>query len=62
MIEFLVNNLGTILVAAVLLAIVTLIVTGITRKKKSGQCVTCDCGSCTDERRALCAAANSAGN
>jgi len=43
---FLINNLGTIIVAAALLALVILIVAGIIRKKRRGQCLSCDCASC----------------
>ncbi|MEG1880590.1 MAG: FeoB-associated Cys-rich membrane protein [Oscillospiraceae bacterium] len=45
MLEFLMNNLSTIIVGAVILAIIILIIMKIRRDKKSGKtCAGCGCG------------------
>ena len=47
MLEFLSANIGTIIVAAILLVIVFFAVRAIVREKKKGQCSCgCNCGSC----------------
>ncbi|MBO5713042.1 MAG: FeoB-associated Cys-rich membrane protein [Clostridia bacterium] len=43
MIEFILNNLGTIIVFAVVVLIVTLIIVKITKDKRAGR-TTCGCG------------------
>ena len=47
MIEFLVNNIGTIVIAAMVLAVLCFAVRSIIKDKKKGQC-SCggNCGSC----------------
>ena len=44
--EWLSQNIGTIIICAVLLAIVAAIITGMVRKKKQGRSMVCNCGSC----------------
>lgn len=39
-------NIGTIIICAVLIAIVAAIIIGMIRKKKQGKSVVCGCGSC----------------
>lgn len=46
MLEWLASNIGTILICAVLLAIVAAIIVSMVRKKKKGRSVVCDCGHC----------------
>lgn len=42
------NNIGTIIICAVLIAIVTAIIVSMVRKKKQGKSVVCNCGNCKD--------------
>ncbi|MDD4797319.1 MAG: FeoB-associated Cys-rich membrane protein [Eubacteriales bacterium] len=44
MLAFITENLGTIVVSAVLLAVVAAIVTGMVKKRRSGKSATCGCG------------------
>ncbi len=46
MIAWITRNIGTIIVCAVLLAIVTAIIVNMVKKKKQGKSVICDCGNC----------------
>ena len=47
MIHFILENLGTIIIAAVLLGVITLIVVSLIRKKKQGKSSCgCNCGHC----------------
>jgi|GEM_PF-4155715 len=43
MFKLIIENLGTILVAAALLAIILSITASMLKKKKQGKCVSCDC-------------------
>ncbi len=40
------NNIGTIIICAVLIAIVTAIIVSMIKKKKQGKSVVCSCGNC----------------
>ncbi|MGI5935562.1 MAG: FeoB-associated Cys-rich membrane protein [Oscillospiraceae bacterium] len=44
MIAFLTENLGTIIISLVLLAVVALIIANMARKRKRGQSAGCGCG------------------
>jgi len=44
MIAFIVENLATIVISAVLLAVVIWITAGLVKKKKSGKSAVCSCG------------------
>lgn len=44
MINFLINNWGTIVVGLIVLAIVSAIIRMMIRKRKAGKPITCDCG------------------
>lgn len=46
MLNWLTQNIGTIIVCAVLLAIVTAIIVSMVKKKKQGKSMVCNCGSC----------------
>ena len=46
MITWITNNIGTIIVCAVLIAIVAAIIVSMVRKKKAGKSVICSCGNC----------------
>ena len=39
-------NIGTIIICAVLIAIVTAIIVSMVKKKKAGKSMVCSCGSC----------------
>lgn len=46
MFRWLAANSGTVIICAVLIAIVAAIIAGMIRKKKQGKSVTCGCGHC----------------
>ena len=46
MFQWIAENSGTIIICAVLLAIVTAIIVGMIKKKKNGKSAFCDCGHC----------------
>lgn len=46
MFTWLTNNLGTIIICAVLIAIVAAIIISLIKKKKQGKSMVCNCGSC----------------
>ncbi|MBK6090044.1 FeoB-associated Cys-rich membrane protein [Ruminococcus difficilis] len=46
MLTWISENIGTIFVCAVLIAIVTAIIVSMVRKKKQGKSVVCNCGNC----------------
>ena len=46
MFTWILNNIGTIIICAVLIAIVTAIIVSMIKKKKQGQSVVCSCGNC----------------
>ncbi len=46
MLEFIRNNMGTIIVSAVLLLVITAILINFIKNKKKGKSIICDCGSC----------------
>ena len=47
MFAWITNNIGTIIICAVLIAIVTAIIISMVRKKKQGKSMVCSCGSCS---------------
>ncbi|MBQ5398180.1 MAG: FeoB-associated Cys-rich membrane protein [Ruminococcus sp.] len=46
MLDWLVNNIGTIIICAVLILIVGAVIFSMVRKKMQGKSVSCNCGSC----------------
>ena len=44
--NWVIQNIGTILVSALLIAVVAGIIVSMIRKKRKGQSVVCGCGSC----------------
>ncbi len=46
MLNWITNNIGTIIISAVLIAIVAAIIVSMVRKKRQGKSVVCSCGSC----------------
>ena len=44
--SWIIQNIGTILVSALLIAAVAGIIVNMVRKKRKGQSVVCSCGSC----------------
>jgi hypothetical protein len=46
MLEFLSENIGTIIVGLVVAGIVAAVIIKLVRDKKKGKCVGCNCGSC----------------
>lgn len=46
MIAWIVSNIWTIIICAVLIGIVTAIIISMVRKKKQGKSVVCNCGNC----------------
>lgn len=46
MIQWILSNIGTILIIAVLVASVSAIIVSMIRKKKQGRSVVCNCGNC----------------
>ena len=46
MFRWLAANSGTVIICAVLVAIVAAIIAGMIRKKKQGKSMTCGCGHC----------------
>lgn len=44
MLEFIMQNLATLLISAVLLAVIVLIVAGMVRNRKKGKSAGCGCG------------------
>ena len=46
MLTWIANNLGTIIICAVLIAIVTAIIISMVKKKKQGKSMVCSCGNC----------------
>ena len=46
MITWIMNNIATIIICAVLIAIVTAIIVSMVKKKKQGKSMVCNCGSC----------------
>lgn len=46
MFNWIANNIGTIIVSLVLIAIVTAIIVSMIKKKKAGKSVVCSCGNC----------------
>ena len=46
MLAWITNNIGTIIICAVLLAIVAAIIANMVKKKKAGKSMTCNCGGC----------------
>lgn len=40
------QNIGTVIICAVLIAIVAAIIASMIRKKRKGQSMVCNCGSC----------------
>jgi hypothetical protein len=57
MIAFIIENLGTILVGVVLVAIIALIIAGTVRRKKRGQSA-CGCGCSGCPSASSCASSN----
>ena len=51
MVTFIPNNIGTIITALVLLAIVTVIIAKVVRDRRKGKCIgcPCGCGGCSDQ-------------
>ena len=48
MIAFIAKNLGTIIISALLLGIVTWISISLIKKKKSGKSIGCNCNTCPE--------------
>lgn len=46
MLQWITGNIWTIIICAVLIAIVTAIVISMVKKKKQGKSVICNCGNC----------------
>lgn len=46
MFTWIINNIWTIIICAVLIAIVAAIIVSMVKKKKAGKSVVCSCGSC----------------
>ena len=46
MLAWIMNNIGTIVICIVLLAVVAAIIISMVRKKKQGKSIVCNCGSC----------------
>lgn len=46
MLAWITNNIWTIIICAVLIAIVTAIIVSMVKKKKAGKSVVCSCGNC----------------
>ena len=46
MLQWITNNIWTIVICAVLIAIVAAIIVGMVKKKKAGKSMVCSCGSC----------------
>ena len=46
MLTWITSNIGTIIICAVLIAVVTAIIVSMVRKKRAGKSVVCSCGSC----------------
>ena len=46
MFEWLLNNIWTIIICAVLIGIVAAIIINMIRKKRKGKSMVCNCGSC----------------
>ena len=46
MMDWIVSNLGNIIICAILLGIVSAVIINMVRKKKQGKSVVCDCKSC----------------
>ncbi len=44
--NWLMNNIGTIVVCLVLIAVVAAIIAGMVKKKKAGKSMVCNCGCC----------------
>lgn len=47
MMTWIAENIGTIIICAVLIAVVAAIIAGMVRKKLQGRSVVCDCGCCS---------------
>ena len=47
MFTWIADNIGTIIVCAVLIAIVSAIIISMVRKKRKGKSMVCNCGSCS---------------
>ena len=46
MFQWIVSNIWTIIICAVLIAIVTAIIVSMVKKKKQGKSMVCSCGNC----------------
>lgn len=46
MFQWIVSNIWTIIICAVLIAIVTAIIVSMVKKKKQGKSMVCNCGNC----------------
>ena len=46
MLQWIVSNIWTIIICAVLIAIVSAIIISMVKKKKQGKSVVCNCGNC----------------
>ena len=46
MIQWIINNIWTIIICTVLICIVAAIIISMVRKKKQGKSVVCNCGNC----------------
>lgn len=46
MFQWIINNIWTIIICAVLIAIVTAIIISMVNKKKQGKSMVCNCGNC----------------
>lgn len=46
MLAWITNNIWTIIICAVLIAVVTAIIVSMVKKKKQGKSVVCNCGNC----------------
>ena len=46
MLAWFTNNIGTVIICAILIAIVAAIIISMVKKKKAGKSVVCSCGNC----------------
>ena len=46
MLQWIANNIWTIIICAVLIGVVAAIIIGMVRKKRQGKSVVCNCGNC----------------
>ena len=47
MLQWIAENIGTIIICAVLLAVVSAIIVSMVKKKKQGRSMVCNCGGCS---------------